>query len=153
VKGTLSSKKRLFLILFLLIFAGAQFFLLLRHKDAFISDSYFYEQTYYQFRGLAPNQAYQKVISQIDLKTADPISSPIFSTPQAYFYSYSFFQKRLLYPFLAFLVSFFNSNPYIDLLIPNFLGYLGLIFISFVIISESRGGFFATLATALFISF
>ena len=96
-------------IILLISFAIVQFLLILRHKSPYLSDSYFYKHMFYQMRGDSYDQAKEKIISQIDIDQLDKITRKIFTEDDSYQYSYSFFTKRPLYPFLARIVNIFSK--------------------------------------------
>lgn len=139
---------------FLLIaFATIQFFLILRHKSPYLSDSYFYKHIFYQLQGDSFQTARQKVIAQVDFKKADNITINFFLNEAAYKNSLSFFTKRPLYPILAYLVNVFTSSEYISFLVPVFLSYLGIVALVFYLSIENLSHLWTILITALFISF
>lgn len=140
-------------VLFLAVFATIQFFLILRHKSPYLSDSYFYKHIYYQFKGYNFDQAYEKVKGQIYLAKEDEIGRNIFSNSGSYKNSYSFFTKRPLYPYTAYLLDFIFKNEYVAFLTPVFLSYLGVILLVFYFSNERFNYLFASLTTAFFIAF
>lgn len=139
--------------LFLIIaFAVIQFFLILRHKSPYLSDSYFYKHIYYQIKGDSFESAHQKIKGEIDLTKTDLITRNIFEKDNSYRYSYSFFIKRPLYPLIADFTSFFVSD-YVALLIPVLISYLISIILSFYLFRTGLNYSYSILALALFISF
>lgn len=144
--------KRYAALLAILAFSTLQFFLILRHKDPFVSDTYFYKHVYYQLQGSSSEDARRKIISEIDLQNADMVTKNIFLNENAYNNSYSFFSKRPFYPFSIYLLSFF-TNDYYAFLIPVFLSYLGLITLVYFLSRTALTEFFSIFTTALFISF
>lgn len=140
-------------IILVLLFATAQFFLILRHKSPYLSDSYFYKHIYYQIKGDSFDSARQKIISEVDLSNTDKITKNIFENRQAYTNSYGFFVKRPLYPASAYLLSFIIPSEYLNFLIPVFLAYLGSIIFVYFFAKEGLNYLLATIATALFIAF
>lgn len=139
--------------LLIILFAIAQYILILRHKSPYLSDSYFYKHIYYQMKGDDFEAARQKIISEVDLSRADKITKNIFANKNAYSNSYTFFVKRPFYPSFAYLLSFLIPGQYLNFLIPVFLGYLGIIVLVYFFSKEGLGYLFATITTALFISF
>src|SRR4030042_6610424 len=103
-------------ITFLLIFASIQFFLILRHKSPYVSDSYFYKHIYYQIKGDSFEKAKNKIISQVNLEKADETTKNIFSNTASYRNSYSFFTKRPFYSFAATVLSIFSVSEYFSFL-------------------------------------
>lgn len=140
-------------ILLIILFAIAQYILILRHKSPYLSDSYFYKHIYYQMQGEDFEGAREKIISEVDVSNADKITKNIFENKNSYLNSYTFFVKRPLYPFLAYLLNFVTNNAYIDFLIPVFLGYFGIITLVYFFAKVGLGNLFAIISTALFISF
>lgn len=145
--------KQTILLTLLILFSSLQFFLLIRHKDPFISDSYFYEHVYYTYQGMNFDQAYQKVKSEIDYSKSDDITNQLFNREDRYKNALSFFDKRPFYPFLAYLLSFTYKNNYINMLIPVFVGYIGTIITAFFLIKEIKGKFFAAFVVSLLVAF
>lgn len=139
--------------LLIILFAIAQYILILRHKSPYLSDSYFYKHIYYQMKGDDFESARQKIISEVDLSRADKITKNIFENKNAYLNSYTFFVKRPLYPAFACLLSFLVPGQYLNFLIPVFLGYLGIIVLVYFFSKEGLGYLFGTISTAFFISF
>lgn len=139
--------------LFLIFFASIQFFLILRHKSPYLSDSFFYQHIYYQFRGFTFEEAYAKNLSQIDLDKVDSITRNFFADKNKYQTSLSFFIKRPLYPFAAYVFSFIFPSEYWNLLIPVFLGYLGVAILVIDLLRRKFNYLYTTLAGVLFISF
>ncbi len=140
-------------IVFLILFSATQFFLILRHKSPYLSDSYFYLHKYYQLQGSTFDQAYEKVKSQVPLESSDKIIKNIFTNKNSYKHSYTFFSKRPLYPLTAFILNLFVRNQFFSFLIPIFLAYIGLILVAFLLFRLKLSPFLAVFATALFVSF
>ena len=134
-------------------FATVQFFLILRHKSPYLSDSYFYKHIFYQMKGNSPEIARRKIVSQVDLANADEITKNIFTNEKAYQNSYQFFIKRPFYPFIVWLLSFLTSKEYLLFLVPIFSAYAGSIILSFRLFTYNLEYFFAIFALALFVSF
>ncbi len=139
--------------LIIIVFSTVQFFLILRHKNPYLSDSYFYEHIYYQMQGDNFQSAKNKIQSEVDPQTIDAVTKNIFFNDKSYKNSYSFFTKRPLYPFSAFLISSVLKNTYWNMLIPVFLSYIGLISLIYFFYFKSLKGVYAILAAGLFISF
>lgn len=140
-------------IIFILIFSSLQFFLILRHKSPYLSDSYMYKHIYYQLQGNNFEQARLKVTSQIDLSKVDNITKNIFEDQSQYADSLTFFTKRPFYPFVAFIINSLLKNEYLAFLLPVFFSYLGVITLAIYFFNLKLDHFFTILATALFISF
>ena len=137
----------------LILFSALQFILILRHKSAYLSDSYFYKHIFYQIKGDSYILAKEKIISQVDLDRADKITRKIFTEEDSYRYSYSFFTKRPLYPFIASIIDAVIWSEYLALMIPVFLAYIGSIVLSFRFLKIDMPYFFAIFALSLIISF
>jgi len=140
-------------LLLLFVFAFLQFALILRHKSPYISDSYFYKHLFYQMRGDSYDQAREKVVSQLNIDQLDKIGKKIFGDEESYKYSYSFFTKRPLYPFLALLFNKLGFNEFLSFLTPVFLAYAGSILLSFYQFRLGLSYFQAIFALALLIAF
>jgi len=137
----------------LILFSALQFILILRHKSAYLSDSYFYKHIFYQIKGDSYILAKEKIISQVDLDRADKITRKIFTEEDSYRYSYSFFTKRPFYPFIASIIDAVIWSEYLALMIPVFLAYIGSIVLSFRFLKIDMPYFFAIFALSLIISF
>lgn len=138
----------------LILFSALQFILILRHKSPYLSDSYFYKHIFYQMKGTTSYiQAKDKIISQIDLDRQDKITKKIFTDEDSYRYSYSFFTKRPLYPFIARIINVVIRSEYLALMTPVFLAYIGSVVLSFRLLKIDMSYFFAIFALSLFISF
>lgn len=140
-------------LLLLSLFAIFQFFLILRHKSTFLSDSYFYKHIFYEIKGDTFNTARSKILSEIDILKADEVSKNLYLNESAYKNSLSFFTKRPLYPFTASLISYVISSTYVAFLIPVFISYLGSIFLSSYFFRKSLNYSFSIIATALLVAF
>lgn len=140
-------------ILLLLSFSVFQFFLILRHKSPYLSDSYFYKHIFYEIKGDTFNTARSKILSEIDISKADEVSRNLYLNESAYKNSLSFFTKRPLYPFTASLISYVLSSTYVAFLIPVFISYLGSIFLSSYFFRKSLNYSFSIIATALLVAF
>lgn len=134
----------------LLVFASTEFFLILRHKSPYTSDTYFYKHIFYVFQGQGFSQAYQSVISQIDMNQQDTISQNFYKNIVAYKNSLSFFTKRPLYPLLSLSIYTFAKNEYLSFLLPVFFAYIISIGLSYKLANlfNSR---FVTVATVSFL--
>lgn len=144
--------KNTLIVSFLIIFATIQFFLILRHKSPYLSDSYFYKHITLEIKGDSFEEAKAKVLEEVDLTDSDEITKNIFQDQNSYKNSYTFFTKRPFYPFVSSILSIFFSD-YLAFLIPVFLSYLGFILLSHYIFMVKMSGFFPYTATALLISF
>lgn len=143
-----------YLALFLiLIFATFQFFLILRHKSPYNSDSYFYKHMFYQMQGYSFQEAYKKIHSQLSLEKTDQITRNMFTNTDAYMNSYSYFIKRPLYPFLAVILNRIFANDYLAFVIPVFISYLGVIVLTYYFSAQRFTPFFAAFATAILVAF
>lgn len=140
-------------IALILLFAIIQFFLILRHKSPYLSDSYFYQHIFYELKGESFNSAREKVTGIVDLKNADEIGKNIFENPQSYENSYGFFIKRPLYPISAYLVNLLSPNVYLSFLIPVLAAYLGVTILVYYFSVKELGKTYGIATTALFISF
>ena len=140
-------------LLLLLIFSTIQFLLILRHKSPYLSDSYFYKHMFYQMKGDSYSQARGKIISQINIDQLDKIGRKIFSEQESYQYSYSFFTKRPLYPFLARIVNIFFKSEYLAFITPVFFAYMGSVLLSLYFLKSGLPYFFTIFSLALFIAF
>ena len=140
-------------IVLILLFAAVQFFLILRHKSPYLSDSYFYQHIFYELKGENFDSAREKVKEFVDLKNADEIGKNIFENPQPYRNSYGFFIKRPLYPVSAYLVNMIIPNVYLSFLIPVLAAYLGTIVLVYIFSVRELGKLYGIATTALFISF
>ncbi len=135
------------------LFAATQFILIIRHKSVFISDSYFYKHIYYQIKGDTYNEARQKIVSQVDLKNSDEITTNIFINQAAYSNSLTFFVKRPLYPLLVALISTLSKNEVFNFMFPVFLAYVGIVFLIYNLSGINLGRLFAAITSSLFIAF
>jgi len=143
-----------FLILtFLIVFSSVQFLLILRHKSPYLSDSYFYKHIFYQFQGFSFQRSRELVLNQINFNKTDKIVQNIFLNQAVYLKTYGFFEKRPLYPFVAYLFNIIFQNEYLAFLIPVFISYLGVILLSFYFFHQELNKFFSVFAASLFISF
>lgn len=140
-------------ITIIILFALAQFFLILRHKSPYLSDSYFYQHIFYELKGEDFDSAREKVKGIADLKNADEIAKNIFENPQSYKNSYGFFIKRPLYPISAYLVNLLIPNVYLSFLIPVLAAYLGVTILVYYFSVKELGKLYGIATTALFISF
>ncbi len=137
----------------LLVFATLQFFLILRHKSPYLSDSYFYKHIFYEMKGDSFDTARQKIISQVDFQKADDITKNFFIDETSYKNSLSFFTKRPYYPFIARLVDLFAHSEYFAFIIPVFLGYFFSVILAYQLFKISLTPFFSAFAVALLVSF
>ena len=140
-------------LLLILAFAATQYILIFRHKSPYLSDSYFYKHIFYQIKGDSYDLARQKVVSQVDLTSADEITINFFTKGEAYKNSLSFFLKRPLYPVSAAIISMFISNEFIAFVIPVFVAYIASIVFAYYFFKQGLSFFFAIFSTSLFISF
>lgn len=140
-------------IIFLLLFATVQFILILRHKSPYISDTFFYQHKFYQLRGYTPQESYQKIISQVDLAKLDQTTARMLATFDSFNQTNEFFQRRLLYPLLVHLLNSFSRQEYLSFLLPIFLSYLGIVFLSYQLARVSQPPIFAALAGSMVVAF
>jgi len=140
------------LIGFVFVFAIVQFFLILRHKSPYTSDTYFYKHLAYQLDGKSYQSSKELILKEAS-SLHDPISRNIFENEKLYDDVYVYFIKRPIYPVLIYLFGKITGNYFQALLIPVFLGYLGTIFAAYYLLTKRFGIFFATIGTCLFISF
>lgn len=149
---TIFSIRHLALIL-LIFFASMQFFLLLRHKSTYLSDSYFYKHIFYEIKGDSFEVARRKVVSQVDLLKADEVSKNFYIEENSYKNSLSFFLKRPLLPVMAVILSFIVKSEYLSFLIPIFISYIGSIIISYYFFIRGLNFPLAVITTALLVAF
>ncbi len=140
-------------LLVILLIASLEYVLLLRHKSAYVSDSYFYNHVYYQIQGNPYSTAKNKVINKLEGKKLDEIESKIFYDSNNYEYSLSRYERRPLYPFSASVLNLVTRNEYISFLIPIFISYLGSIILIYLIFSFRFNKLLASIGTALFVGF
>ena len=134
-------------LIFFILFGSTEFFLLLRHKSPYISDSYFYKHIFYNYYGDNFEIAYNKVLSQIDFSQTDEISRNFYLNKDQYQDSLRFFTKRPFYPFIAAVIYFFIKNDYWSFLLPVFLAFLGCILLTYELVAKSKIYFFALYST------
>ena len=137
----------------LLVLASLNFFLLLRHKSPYVTDSYFYTHMMYEFQGNSFDDAYRRVVGKIDITQFDAIGQNFFLNQDRYAYSLSRYIRRPLYPLTAYLINSVVHNEYIALLLPNFISYIGCFVLLYLLFQLRFGSFWATLGTALFMGF
>lgn len=135
------------LILFLLV-ASVEYFLLLRHKSPYLSDSYFYQHMVYSFQGSSFDEARKKTLQQLDNSKLDEIEKNFYWNENQYRESLSFFIKRPLYPAVAYLLTNITNNLYSSLLVPVYLAYIGSIALVYII-SQKAGSKFVMLYTTV----
>ena len=140
-------------LIFLLVLASLQFFLLLRHKNPYMSDSYFYKHLFYRDLGLTDEQAYQKVLIQIDMQTQDIISRNFYLNSKSYTNSLSFFTKRPLYPLLISGIYRLTQNEYISFFIPVYVGFISVLVLVYQFISEHERPWLAAIVVGLLLAF
>ena len=140
-------------IAFVLVFAALQFVLILRHKSPFLSDSYMYLHQFYQFKGDTFQDAYKKVTGMVNLQNSDEIEKNIFTNEQAYKNSYTFFEKRPLFPLVSSALDQLLNSQYLSMIIPPFVSYLGLFVVIYNLVKNSLTRLFATATVMLLASF
>ncbi len=138
---------------FVLLFASAEFFLLLRHKSPYVSDTYFYKHQVYIYSGKDFNQAHDAVISQLDFTKLDEIEKNFYFDRKAYTRSLSFISKRPLYPWMVLILNSILQNEYLSLLLPVFVSYFLVILTFYHLCRLDMPWFYASMAIASFISF
>jgi hypothetical protein len=141
------------LIGFVFIFAIVQFFLILRHKSPYTSDTYFYKHLAYQLDGKSYQSSKKLILKEASGLAHDKISRNIFENEKLYDSVYVYFIKRPVYPVLIYLFHKITGNYFQALLIPVFIGYLGTIFAAYYLLIKRFETFFATIGICLFISF
>lgn len=150
------SRKNIILYLpfcILLLIATLEFFLLLRHKSPYLSDSYFYKHIFYEMQGDSFDTARQKIVAQVDFQKADDITKNFFLNQDKYRYSLSRYRRRPLYPLTAYLINLFITNEYWAFIIPIFVSYVGSIALIYFLFRYRFDSFWASFGTALFIGF
>lgn len=141
-------------ILFILAFATIEFFLILRHKSPYLSDSYFYKHIFYEFQRDNFSESRTKVLTQINLEKSDEITKNIFLNEEQYKSSYQFFVKRPLYPFMAFLVDqLIPISEYWLFLLPVFAAYVVSIILVYALSVKGLGYTFGLISSVFFIGF
>ncbi len=140
-------------LLFLLTFSSAEYFLLLRHKSAYMNDSQFYRHVYYTFQGNDFETAYAKVLINIDIQSQDEISKNFYLNKETYKSVLGFFTKRPLYPLIAYLLNLLLGNEFLAFLLPTYLSFIGCVLTVFLLARQGQTPLFATATSALFISF
>lgn len=148
----LISRQRPVLLLFLLL-AAAEFFLILRHKSPYTSDSRFYQHMMYSFQGNSYAQSRDKILSGLNPDQLDPISKNFFFNPQAYQRSLRFFTKRPLYPLTAAILNKLGLSEFVSFAIPLLIAHLGTIIVVFALMAKGLKPFPTLVATSLFIAF
>ena len=146
--GVLSRYILFFPLIFFLLFSSTEFFLLLRHKSPYVSDSYFYQHIYYTFQGDTFEKAYAKTLSQIDLAKVDLIERNFYLNQDRYQDSLRFFTKRPLYPFLAYISNLLVQSNYVSFLLPVFGSFVGCIVLVYYLSLRSKVIFLAIYTTA-----
>jgi len=137
----------------LLLLSAVEFFLILRHKSPYSSDSRFYQHIVYSFQGNSYAQSKDKVLSNISSDRLDAVSKNFFYHPQAYQWSLKFFTKRPLYPLTAAILNKIGFSEFASFAIPLFIAYLGTVIVIFSLMAKGLNSFPAVVATALFIAF
>lgn len=140
-------------LLVLLLIAGLDFILLLRHKSPYMSDSFFYKHMFYQMQGDTFTQAKAKILDNLKIEDLSEIEKNIFFNPEKYKYSLSRYWRRPLYPFVAYLLNSIFHNEYLAFIIPLFISYTGCILLTYLLFQFRFNSFWSTLGTALFVRF
>lgn len=144
---------RLFPLFFLLAFSSLQYSLLLRHKNPYTSDSYFYLHQSIELLGAGYEEAHQKILEVVDLHNADAITINIFSNSNVYRTAHSFFTKRTFYPFLVSLLMRFGLPQDASMMIPVFLSFIGILIVTYACARRLLDPLNAFIAVALFVAF
>lgn len=147
------TKKQNVAIFILLIFATLEFFLLLRHKNPYVSDSYFYQHIMYEYMGRSFEKAYTKTIRQLPVNTLDEIEKNFYFNEETYRFVMTFFTKRPLYPFVASVIYRLVKNEFIAFLIPTFSAFFLFILATYSLFSKYFNHFFSIIGTALLVAF
>ncbi len=137
----------------LLVLAVLNFFLLLRHKSPYVTDSYFYNHVFYRFQGYSFDESYNKILEKIDIDKFDKIGKNFFLTTDKYQYTLSRYIRRPLYPFTAFLLNLIVQNEYLAFILPNFFSYVGCFILLYLLFRFRFDNLWSTFGTALFIGF
>jgi hypothetical protein len=138
----------------LIIVATILFFLVLSSKSAyFSSDSYLYKHFYYQFKGYTYNEARDRILNEIDVTNFDTATKNILLNEETYKISLNLVNRRVFYPYFAYLTGFFIANDYVNLLIPVYLSYIGVIILIYLLIKTNKSSVFSFCVALLFLSF
>lgn len=144
---------RLLPLFFLLVFSSLQYVLLMRHKNPYMSDSYFYLHRSFEFLGMGYEEVRQKVLEMVDLRHADAMTINIFSNSEVYRTAHSFFTKRLFYPFLVSVLIRFGLPQNASMMIPVFFSFIGILIVAHACAKRLLGPLNAFIAMALFVAF
>jgi len=136
-----------------LIITSLNFFLLLRHKSPYVTDSYFYNHIFYEFQGDSFNGAYKKILAKIDIDSFDEVGKNFFLNQDSYRYSLNRYIRRPFYPFVAYLLNLFVQNEYLAFTLPNFFSYTGCFILIYLLFRLRFDNFLSTFGTALFAGF
>ena len=137
----------------LLLLAAINFLLLLRHKSVYLSDSYFYKHVFYEMLGDDFSEARYKTLSGLETQIYDEISKNFFFNENAYRNSLAFFTKRPMYPFIATLFFRFGKNIDFAFIFPQFVAYLGCIYLFYIFLKQSMAHMWGVLGAALLVGF
>lgn len=140
-------------LLLLLLLSAIEFFLILRHKSPYTSDSRFYQHIVYSLQGNSYAQSRNKVLSGLNPDQLDSVSKNFFYNPLAYERSLRLFTKRPLYPLIAATLSKIGLSEFASLATPLFIAYLGTVIVAFALIAKGLGPFSTLVAASLFVAF
>lgn len=140
-------------VVILIIIACMEFFLLLRHKSPYLSDSYFYNHIFYRFQGYSHDEAYYKILKKIDTNRLSEVEKNIFFNKDKYNYSLSRYVRRPLYPFFSNIVYSFSKNEYFAFVLPVFIAYIGSVLLTYLILGKRFDPLLTSLGTAFFVGF
>ncbi|HCS78549.1 TPA: hypothetical protein DIV55_02280 [Patescibacteria group bacterium] len=140
-------------LIVLLVIASLEFMLLLRHKSAYMSDSYFYKHIFYEMQGDSFETARAKILLQLNKEKLGEIEQNLFFNLDKYQYSLSRYIRRPLYPFAAVLINLLAHNEYVAFLVPTFMGFFGCIWLTYLLFRLRFDWFWTSFGTALFVSF
>ncbi|OGE14989.1 hypothetical protein A3J89_01175 [Candidatus Curtissbacteria bacterium RIFOXYB12_FULL_40_6] len=145
--------KRTLLLAIILILSSISFFSALSKVGLpYTSDTLFYKHIFYQFQGGSFNEARDKVLKNHQILWPDKIQRNIFSSEETYKNSYTFFTKRPLYPFMAFIINKFIRNEFYAFMLPVFISFLGFITLAFFLLIKRTGVVGASIGCLLLVS-
>lgn len=148
--STSRQKSALLLLIFL---SAVEFFLILRHKSPYTSDSRFYQHIVYSFQGNSYGQSQDKVLSGLNPDQLDLVSKNFFYNPLAYEKSLRFFTKRPVYPLTVAILNKIGLSESVSFIIPLVIAYLGTIIVAFTLMAAGLKPFPALVATSLLVAF
>src|SRR3990167_10998885 len=105
MKFVLRINIRVISLIFVVTIATFLFFNTYKTKLPYTSDTLFFKHIYYQFKGKNFDEARLEVLNKHRIDWGNVIENNIFNNEDEYKESYPYFSKRLLYPFMAFIVN------------------------------------------------